>query len=79
MIISASEALRLTNGNIQQTDAFLLQQEMYNIQREVTKAIRKGRFNTQLTYLLTVDATSQLTVAGYVVTTNQYGTVIAWD
>lgn len=79
MIFSASEALRLTDANVQQTESFLLQQEMYNIQREIIKAIRKGRYNTQLTYSLTAEATLQLTTALYSVTVNQYGTVISWD
>ncbi len=79
MILLASEALRLTDANIDQKDAFLLNQELYTIQREITKAIRKRRYKIQLAYLITVDATAILLTAGYGVAVNDYGTYISWE
>ncbi len=78
MILSANEATRLTNANADASTAFLLKAELYDIQREITKAIRKKRFTTQLTYLITAEATTELTTAGYGVAANDYGTYISW-
>lgn len=78
MIMTASEANRITTENITAQDNFLLSQEMYTIQREITKAIRKRRFNTQFAFLISVAATTQLTNAGYTVGTNDYGTYVSW-
>lgn len=78
MLIPASLANTLTNANITQSDAFLLRTELYNIQRDITRAIRKKRFNHQFAYLFTADAVTALTTAGYTVTTNDYGQVVSW-
>lgn len=79
MIMSKDEANRITNDNIAQNDNFMFQQEMSNISREINKAIRKRRFNTQFTYLLSAAATSALTDAGYTVGQNDYGTYVSWS
>ena len=78
MILPASVANSLTNANIAQSDAFLLRTELYNINRDINKAIRKKRFNHQFAYLFTAAAVAELTTAGYTVTVNDYGQVVSW-
>lgn len=78
MLIPASLANDLTNANITQSTDFLLRTELYNIQRDINKAICKKRFDHQFAYLFTAGAVTQLTTAGYTVTSNDYGQVVAW-
>lgn len=77
--MSKDEANRITNDNIAQNDNFMFQQEIGDINREINKAIRKRRFNTQFTYLLSAAAITVLTNAGYTVGQNDYGTYVSWS
>ena len=78
MLIPANILNTLTQSRSDQLASGAQNWEMYIITKNITKASNKGKFNTQLPFLVTAESAASLVNSGYNVINNQWGTAIYW-